>query len=259
MMEPILEKILAAKRQALERAKEAVPLEELMHQAREAEPPRDFRAALTTNGLPIIAEVKRASPSRGVIAEQVDVVQQARLYEEGGASAVSVLTEEDFFSGCLDDLRQVKSAISLPVLRKDFIFDPYQIWESRAAGADAILLLASVLDLVPLRQLIMLARRWQMTALVEVHELTELDRAMDAGADVIGVNARNLDTFVVDLRVPLSLAPVIPPGIIKVAESGIKTHDHVVQVKQAGYNAILVGEILMRAPDPVQTLRELTI
>lgn len=259
MMEPVLEKILAAKREAVEKARQAMPLAELMRQARESEPPRDFKAALMTKGLSIIAEVKRASPSRGVIAEPVDVSHLARQYQEGGASAVSVLTEEDFFSGSLDDLRRVKALTPLPVLRKDFIFDPYQVWESRAAGADAVLLIASVLDLVPLRQLILLAWQLQLTPLVEVHEVGELGRAIEAGADVIGVNARNLSNFAVDLRVPLSLAPVIPPGIVKVAESGIKTRDDVVQLQQAGYQAVLVGETLMRAEDPIQTLRELIL
>ncbi|MBI3950371.1 MAG: indole-3-glycerol phosphate synthase TrpC [Acidobacteria bacterium] len=257
MVRPILEKILAAKRNAVEKAKQAVPLPELMRRAREADPPRDFKAALMAKGLSVITEVKKASPSRGILAEQVDVAHLARRYEEGGASAVSVLTEEEFFLGRLDDLRQVKSAVQLPILRKDFIFDPYQVWESRAAGADAALLIASMLELVPLRQLILLARQLHVTPLVEVHDVVELGRALDAGADVIGVNARSLINFAVDLRVPLSLAPVIPPGMIKVAESGIRTRDDVVQLQQAGYDAVLVGETLMRAKDPTRKLREL--
>jgi len=257
MVEPVLEEILMAKRRSVENARQASPLTELMRQARQSDPPRDFKAALRADGLSIITEVKRASPSRGVIAEQVDISHLARQFQEGGASAVSVLTEEDFFSGTLDDLRRVKDAIQLPVLRKDFIFDPYQVWESRIAGADAVLLIASMFDLAPLRQLILLARQLQLTPLVEIHELEELGRAMDAGADVIGVNARNLSNFAVDLRVPLSLAPLIPPGIIKVAESGIKTREDVVQLQQVGYEAILIGETLMRAEDPIQKLREL--
>lgn len=254
---PILEEILTAKRSAVERARQAVSLTELERHAREVLPPRDFKAALMGKGLSIIAEVKRASPSRGIIAEPVDVGQLARQYQEGGAAAVSVLTEEDFFSGSLDDLRRVKDAVQLPVLRKDFIFDPYQVMESRVAGADAVLLIASMLEVAPLRQLIMFTRRLQMTPLVEIHEPADLGRALNAGADVIGVNARDLGSFVVDLRDPLSLAPLIPPGIVKVAESGIQTRDDVVQLQQAGYDAILVGEALMRAEDPIRKLREL--
>jgi indole-3-glycerol phosphate synthase len=258
MIEQVLEKILTARRKALAKAKRAVPLAELMSQARASgSPTRDFRAALMAGGLRVIAEVKRASPSRGVIAEQVDVRGLALQYQEGGASAVSVLTEEDFFRGSLNDLRDVKDAIELPVLRKDFIFEPYQVWESRAAGADAILLIAAALDLVRLRQLILLARQLQLTSMVEVHDAAELGRAMDAGADVVGVNARNLSNFVVDLRVPLSLASFVPPGIVKVAESGIKARQDVAQLEQAGYDAILVGETLMRAESPVAALRQL--
>ncbi|RMG50078.1 MAG: indole-3-glycerol phosphate synthase TrpC [Acidobacteria bacterium] len=257
MVEPILEKIFAAKRRAVEEAKKATPLADLMARARAMAPPRDFKGALMTGDLAVIAEVKKASPSQGPMAEQMDVAQQVRQYEEGGAAAISVLTEESFFGGHLEDLSKVKEAVSLPVLRKDFIFDPYQIWESRAAGADAVLLIASMLDMIALRQLIRLARQLRMTPLVEIHRLAELGKAMDAGADVVGVNARDLHTFVVDLGVPLSLAPVIPPGIIKIAESGIKTRADVDRLRRAGYHGILVGETLVRAERPAARLREL--
>lgn len=254
---PILDDILTAKRHAVERAEHRVPLTELERQARRSAPPRDFKAALMAPGLSLIAEIKRASPSCGLIAEPKDIGQLARQYQEGGAAAVSVLTEEEFFSGSLDDLRRIKDAVTLPVLRKDFLFDPYQVVESRAAGADAVLLIASLFEQAPLRQLIMLTRHLQMTPLIEVHDLTDLGRALNAGADVIGVNARDLGNFVVDPHGPLALAPLIPPGIIKVAESGIHTRQDVGRLQQAGYDAVLVGEALMRAEDPIQKLREL--
>lgn len=257
MVEPILEKIFAARRRAVEDAKKTTPLAELMARARSMAPPRDFKAALMTEELAVIAEVKKASPSQGPMVQQMDAAQQARQYQEGGAAAISVLTEETFFGGRLEDLSKVKETVSLPVLRKDFIFDPYQIWESRVSGADAVLLIASALDMVSLRQLIRLARQLRMVPLVEVHHLDELGKALDAGADIVGVNARDLQTFAVDLRIPLSLAPVIPPGIIKIAESGIKTRADVDRLRQAGYDGILVGETLVRAERPAVKLREL--
>jgi indole-3-glycerol phosphate synthase len=258
-MSEYLERILNLKRLRIEAAKEAVPPEQIVEQAENAPAPRDFKAALLSDGLSIIAEIKRASPSKGVLVETLDVEQLARRYEQGGASAISVLTEEDFFAGSLNDLRRVKQVTDRPILRKDFIVDPYQVWESRAAGADAILLIASALDLKPLRQLLLLARDLNLTALVEVHGVAELGKAMDAGADVVGVNSRNLKDFGLDLQIPLSLAEVIPPGIVKVAESGVSTRDEVVLIKKAGYDAVLIGQALVQAKDPVEKLKELTM
>jgi indole-3-glycerol phosphate synthase len=257
-MERVLETILAAKKESLERVKPSTPLAELKARALESLPPRAFKAALMANGISIIAEIKRASPSGGVIADVGDVADLARRYEEGGAAAISVLTEENYFSGSQYDLQRVKEVVALPVLRKDFIFDPYQVWESRAMGADAILLLASVLESVPLRELIMLARELQLAPLVEIHTRDELEKAINMSADLIGVNARDLTTFAVDIQVPLSMSKVIPPGITRVAESGVKTRDEVRRLEAQGYNAVLIGETLMRADDPVQKLKELS-
>jgi indole-3-glycerol phosphate synthase len=256
-MSEYLERIVKLKRVRVDEARKTAPLSRLMEDAATAPEPRDFKAALCSNGLSIIAEIKRASPSKGALVEHLDIEQLARDYQAGGAAAISVLTEEDFFAGSLDDLRRVKQTTGVPVLRKDFIVDPYQVWEARAAGADAILLIASVLDLPHLRRLLLLARDLELSALVEIHDLEELGKAMDAGADVVGVNSRNLKDFGLDLQVPLSLAGMIPPGIVKVAESGISTRDEIAQIKEAGYHAALVGQALVQAPDPVAKLREL--
>lgn len=257
MIQSVLETIISAKQRAVEQAQQQIPLPELVRLVRESPQPRDFKAALMGNGLSVIAEIKKASPSRGVIVETLDVCDVARQYEEAGASAISVLTEEAFFAGCLQDMQAVKQVVSLPVLRKDFIFDTYQVWESRAAGADAILLIASLFDMPVLRAFIMLARRLRMTPLVEIHTSDDLKKALDAGADLVGVNARDLNHFAVDLRVPLSLAPLIPPGIVKVAESGIKTADDLRSLRRAKFDAVLIGETLMRAERPGGKLREL--
>jgi indole-3-glycerol phosphate synthase len=255
-MSQYLERILNVKRDRIETTKAAVPLSRLVELVSNAPAPRDFKSALLSNGLSVIAEIKRASPSQGALAENLDIEQLTRCYQQGGASAISVLTEEDFFAGHLDDLRQVRSLTDLPILRKDFILDPYQVWESRAAGADAVLLIAAALELKQLRQLILLAGGLSLSALVEIHSVAELEKAMDAGADLVGVNSRNLKDFGLDLQIPLALAEVIPPGIVKVAESGISTRDEVLRVKQAGYDAVLIGQALVQAEDPIAKLGE---
>ncbi|MCS6805444.1 MAG: indole-3-glycerol phosphate synthase TrpC [Acidobacteriota bacterium] len=257
MIQSVLETIISAKQQAVEQAQQQRPLPELMRLVRESPQPRDFKAALLGAGLSVIAEIKKASPSRGVMVENLDVCDVARQYEEAGAAAISVVTEEAFFAGHLQDVQAVKQVVGLPVLRKDFIFDAYQVWESRAAGADAILLIASLFDMPVLRTFILLARRLRMATLVEIRTSDDLKKALDAGADLVGVNARDLNHFVVDLRVPLSLAPLIPPGIVKVAESGIKTAEDLRSIRQAKFDAVLIGETLMRAEHPGGKLREL--
>jgi indole-3-glycerol phosphate synthase len=218
---------------------------------------RDFRAALAGRQTAIIAEIKKASPSKGVLVERVDPIAIAQAYENGGAAALSVLTDEKFFHGSLDDMAAARGAVSVPVLRKDFTFDEYHVAESAAYCADAILLIATILPPKQLRHLREYAARFGMAALVEVHDETELQAAIDSGAQLIGVNNRNLRTFECAIETSLRLAPLIPAGIIKVSESGIRTAEDVRKLREAGYNAFLVGEHLMRSKDPLGALRAL--
>ncbi len=202
----------------------------------------------------IIAEVKRASPSRGALAQIADPAALARAYESGGASAISVLTEGRRFGGSLDDLRAVRAAVGIPVLRKDFIAEPYQVFEARAAGADLVLLIAAALDQPTMRQLYDLIGELGMTALVETHDADELSRAVDVGASVIGVNARNLSTFELDRELFGRLVGSIPAGIIRVAESAVKTVDDVAHYRAAGADVVLIGEALVTDGDPSAVL-----
>ncbi len=222
---------------------------------------RAFASSLREHAGPaapaIIAELKQASPSRGKLRDSYHPAAIARGYAEAGAAALSVLTEEDFFLGSLDDLRQVRAAVPIPVLRKDFIFSEYQIWEAAAAGADAILLIVALLDDADLSRLAAEARRAELAALVEVHDARELRRAMEAGAELIGVNNRDLHSFVVDPDLSLELAPSIPASALAVAESGIDSPDRLLRLRAAGFTAALIGEHFMRAPDPGQALRAL--
>jgi indole-3-glycerol phosphate synthase len=204
----------------------------------------------------IIAEVKRASPSRGALAEIPDPASLAVSYETGGASAISVLTEQRRFGGSLADLEAVRAAVSLPVLRKDFIADPYQVFEARAAGADLVLLIVAALDQPTLDSLYRLITELGMTALVETHSAEELERALDVGAGLVGINARNLSTFELDQNLFGELADRIPAGVIRVAESAVKTVADVAHYRQAGADVVLVGEALVIGNDPVSALEE---
>jgi indole-3-glycerol phosphate synthase len=204
----------------------------------------------------IIAEVKRSSPSRGLMAEIPDPAALAASYETGGASAISVLTERRRFGGSLEDLQLVKSTVSIPVLRKDFISDPYQVFEARAAGADLVLLIVAALDQPKLHELFDLIGELGMTALVETHSADEVSRALDVGASVVGVNARNLSTFGLDRDLFGSLADSIPSGVIRVAESAVKTPADVAHYRSAGADVVLVGEALVLAGDPVTAIKE---
>jgi indole-3-glycerol phosphate synthase len=218
---------------------------------------RDFHAALLARQPAIIAEIKKASPSKGVLQVDFDPVRQAQAYEAGGAAALSVLTDQNFFQGSLEHLRQARAATELPVLRKDFILHPLQVLESAAAGADAILLIAAVLTAEEVRTLQELAHQWGMAALVEVHDEQELDRALAAGARIIGVNNRNLSTFEVTLETSLRLARRIPDPIVRVAESGISSRQEIQRLQAAGFQAFLIGEWLMRSPSPQEALADL--
>lgn len=223
--------------------------EELRAAAEVAVPPRRFVEALAGQGLSVLAEVKRRSPSRGVIHAGLDPVALARDYQSGGAAAISVLTESAHFDGSLDDLRDIRAAVDVPVLRKDFIVDEAQVWEARAAGADSILLIVAALTGERLDELLALSRSVGMEPLVEVHDAREADVAVAAGADVIGVNNRDLATFDVDLRTAESLRGRLG-DVVTVAESGIWTRRDAQRMRNAGYDAVLVGESLVRSGDP---------
>ena len=218
---------------------------------------RDFRATLRGRQPAIIAEMKKASPSRGVLSHNFDPAGLAREYELGGAAALSVLTDQSFFQGSLEDLRAAREAGSLPVLRKDFTVDEYHVIEAAAHGADAILLIAAILDTAQMRALRDLAAQYRMAALVEVHTDAELERALAAGTDLIGVNNRDLKTFEVTLETSLRLAAGMPAGVLQVAESGIRSVADIRRVRDAGVDAFLVGEHLMQSAKPSEALRAL--
>ncbi len=258
----MLDRILTSKLNELESARRAVPLAQVRDAALTAPPPRDFKAALSIKpqGAPLacIAEIKRASPSKGIIRHDFDPVQIARSYADCGASAISVLTDGPFFGGDLNHLRLVRQAVHLPVLRKDFILDDYQVYQARAFGADAVLLIvAAMSDAGRLRALRELAEALGMAALVEVHTRDELELAVQAGADLVGINLRDLRSFRTSIDVFLELALSIPPNALVVAESGISTSEQCRFLAEAGAHAVLVGEALMRQPDPGLALRAL--
>ncbi|HEX3269505.1 MAG TPA: indole-3-glycerol phosphate synthase TrpC [Ktedonobacterales bacterium] len=260
MVESILDQILEATRADLAERQARVPLEELRAQATLAPAPRPFTDALRPvagGSARLIAEIKRASPSKGLIAASFDPVAQAQAYERGGASAISVLTEPNFFHGSLEHLRAVRDTVALQVLRKDFIFDPYQVYQARAAGADALLLIVALLDDATLRELLALTRELGMEALVEAHDANEVQRAVTAGATVIGVNSRDLRTFAVNTAIVQTLRPLVPYNRVFVAESGIQNQLEATRARAWGADAILVGEALMRAGDPAALARDL--
>ena len=218
---------------------------------------RDFCGALTASAPAIIAEIKKASPSRGILSENFDPASIARTYSAGGAAALSVLTDREFFKGSLADLRSARDAVALPVLRKDFTIAEVHVIEAAAHEADAILLIAALLEESAMRRFRELAAAYRMDALVEVHDAAELDRALGSGAEIVGVNNRNLHNFEVTLETSLRLAEKIPSNVVKVAESGIHSASDVKRLADAGFRAFLVGEHLMKSADPSAALREL--
>jgi indole-3-glycerol phosphate synthase len=257
-MTTVLDRIVTSKRREIETARARVPESDLLMRLGSAPPVRDFRAALDVAGtVRFIAEVKRASPSAGLIRPDFDPVAIARTYADHGAACVSVLTDEPFFQGHLSYLAQVRAAVSPPVLRKDFILDRYQLLEARAAGADAVLLIAEILDDESLRSLFRQAHDLGMQCLVELYDADNLPRVLGAGARLVGVNNRDLRTFVTRLEHTLDLAARVPPDCCLVSESGIRTRADVLRLQEAGVRAVLVGETLMRAPDIGAKLDEL--
>jgi indole-3-glycerol phosphate synthase len=262
-MSTFLEKILDAKRLRIEERKRVVSLPAVKESAlarRTGAEDLALSKALSPSGRPnIIAEIKRASPSKGVINSNIDVTQQAREYQSGGAAAISILTEEDFFGGSLDDLVNVRESVDLPLLRKDFVIDEYQIYEAAAAGADALLLIVAALDEAQLTRLRAVAREeLKMDALVEVHTAEEMQTAIKIGADLIGINNRDLSTFEVSLDVSRDLIRHKPAGTLMVAESGISTADEIKELHAAGFDAFLIGETLMRSREAGSLLSTLT-
>jgi indole-3-glycerol phosphate synthase len=253
----LLKAIVAATRARVAVQRDRVPPRILEQAIASATPTRGFRRKLAAPGRNVIAECKRRSPSRGVLRPAYDPVAIASSYEQGGAAAISVLTEPSFFDGALSHLETVRRAVALPLLRKDFMVDPYQLLEARAAGADAVLLIVAALDAETLGTLVREARGLDLDVLVEVHDEAELDVAVDAGADLIGVNNRNLRTLAVSVDASYRLAARMPAKAIAVAESGLKTADDLEQLEAAGYGAFLVGERFMTAADPGEALRSL--
>jgi len=252
----VLEGIVASKRREVSSRKGIAPLSRLREAMRDLPPPRDFMRAINRLPCSIIAEVKRRSPSKGRIRGDFDPLKIAALYQENGAVAVSVLTDEEFFGGHRTYLSAIREVVDIPLLRKDFIIDPYQIYETRALGGDALLLIASLLE-GQLEEYIHLAQKVGLATLVEVHTREELEKALAADAEIIGINNRDLKTFSTDLRITLELAPSIPEDRIVVSESGINTREDIETLMQAGVHSFLVGEALMRAEDIGRKLREL--
>jgi indole-3-glycerol phosphate synthase len=249
----MLDTIVAHKCDEVAAAKRARPLDRCI----DSRSPRDFASALRSPGLSVIAEIKRRSPSKGPIREDLDAAQVARTYQAAGAKAISCLTDERFFGARPGDLRQVAAATDLPVLRKEFIVDAYQIHESRQLGADAVLLIVRILDSRQLADLLGLCRELHLAALVETHSEAEIETALAAGAKVIGINNRDLDTLQVSLDTAFRLRERIPPDCIAVAESGVHRREDMFELEQAGFDAVLLGEALLSADDPGATLRRL--
>jgi indole-3-glycerol phosphate synthase len=257
-MSDILDRIVASKRRELADAKQHVPAAELERRLAQAAPPRDFRAALERDpGIQVIAEVKKASPSAGVLRADFDPVAIARVYAQHGAACLSVLTDEPFFQGHLRYLEAIRAAVDRPLLRKDFLLDRYQLLEARAAGADAVLLIAEILGDDELPRLLRQAQELRLQALVELYDRANLPRVLDSGARLIGVNNRDLRTFVTRLEHTLELAAEVPGDVCLVSESGIRTRADVARLQAAGVRAVLVGETFMRAADIGAKLDEL--
>ncbi len=253
----VLDRILEARLAEVEHRKKVLPETALKYGVAAATPVRDFAAALTRPGLNVLAELKPASPSRGIIRDPFDPVALGISLESAGAAALSVLTEGEFFRGTLKNLRDARKNIKIPVLRKDFIFDPWQVWETRANDADSFLLIVAALTDKQLTELLTLGRELKMEPLVEVHTPAELDRALQAGAKIIGVNNRNLKTLEVRVETSFELIEKIPDDCIAVSESGISTHDEIAKLHAAGFDAFLIGTSLMLAPDPAAALSSL--
>jgi len=256
----ILDRILEHKRQAVAESRDRLPVAELIARVRDQDEPRDFRAAITgRDRIRLIAEMKKASPSAGVIREDFAPDELAALCEKAGAAAVSVLTDAQFFQGSLDYVAQVKGRVAIPVLRKEFVIDEYQVYESRAAAADALLLIVRAVSVSELKRLRKLTRELGMHALVEVHSEREAETALDAGAEIIGINNRDLETFKTDISTTVRLRKLLRDETTVVSESGISSRDDVELLERAGVDAVLVGETIMRSADVGAKVKELLV
>ena len=257
-MSPRLDEIVGATREAVAARKRDRPLAELEARIEVGHEGRPFWEALARPGTSLIAEHKRRSPSAGTIREGAGCAEIVRAYERGGAAALSILTEETHFGGSLADLREARASCDLPILRKDFTIDPYQLYEAKAAGADAVLLVVGSLDDSQLGELWSLAGQIDLDAIVEIHDEEELERALEIDCDVIGINNRDLEDFSVDIQRTFDLLADVPAGKVVVSESGIQDRWQIEELEQVGVDAVLIGEVLMRAPDPEAAVRELT-
>ncbi len=255
----MLDEIVEKTKERVEMAKSIISLDELKKEVSLMEISDDFpfKKALSEDGISIIAEVKKASPSKGLIAEDFDYVKIAREYEEAGASAISVLTEPYFFKGSDDYLKEISENVSIPLLRKDFVVDEYMIWEAKLLGASAILLIVSILDIVQLKKYLDLAHDLGLSAIVETHDGDEIMRAMTVGAEIIGVNNRNLNDFTVDIENSINLRRCVSSDVIFISESGIKTPQDVTRLKENNVDAVLIGETLMKSDDKKAMILEL--
>ena len=259
-MSTILDRIVETKRQEIESCKRETSLSSLSEHVRSLPMPLNLSGALMGGGPRLIAEAKKASPSRGLLRENYDPAALAMTYADNGAAAISVLTEKDNFQGSLDHMRSVKRVLQptgIPVLRKDFIFDPYQIYEARAYGADALLLIVAILSRESLIELLEVSQKLWLQVLTEVHDEKEMEIALAAGAEIIGINNRDLHTFETDISVTERLASTVPSGKILVSESGIHAHSDLVRLRRVGVHAVLVGEALVTAEDPGAKIKEL--
>ena len=253
----MLDEIIAQKREEVEQRKKALPLTYLKERIAQQKPPLDFARALKGDHIRLIAEVKQASPSRGILCPNFNPTKLATTYAQGGAAAISVLTEKNYFKGSIEHLAEIRQEVTTPVMRKDFIFDPYQVYESCAHGADALLLIVAILSQEQLKELLSLSHSLKLGCLVEVHNEAEVGRALLSGAEIIGINNRDLNTFTVNLNTTHRLRSLMPKEKIVVSESGIKSQSDVKKLKRWGVNAILVGEALVTSNDVLTKMREL--
>jgi indole-3-glycerol phosphate synthase len=255
---PRLEELVGATREAVRRRQRERPLSDLAAEVETGREGRPFAEALSRPGTSVVAEHKRRSPSAGTIRDGASCAEIVTAYDRGGAAAISILTEEEHFGGSLADLREGRAATELPILRKDFTIDPYQLYEAKVAGADGVLLVVGSLEQRDLASLYAQARELDLDALVEIHDDEELERALELDCDVIGINNRNLADFSVDIQRTFDLLADVPAGKVVVSESGIHHRGQIEELEQVGVDAVLVGEVLMRAPDPESAVRELS-
>ncbi len=253
----MLDKIIAQKRQEIEQRKKIATMTYLQERIARQKPPLDIALTLKGDHIRLIAEVKQASPSRGMLRPNLNPVELAQTYAEGGAAAISVLTEANYFMGSIEHLAAIREVVGLPLLRKDFIFDPYQVYESRAYGADALLLIAAVLNQEQLKELVSLSHSLGLRCLVEAHNTGEVERAVLSEAEIIGINNRDLNTFTVDITTTRRLRPLIPQERIVISESGIKSKRDIEKLGKWGVDAVLVGEALVTAGDVMAKMKEL--